>query len=85
MKNVPYNWLPYVILLFAAVLFLFLFSCTTSPLYEHHPFWFRGDCGIFQEIGVYLIHGGTPYVDLFDHKGSLLWFIQALGIWISPR
>lgn len=85
MKNSPYNWLTYGILLLAAFLFVFLFSCTTSPLYEHYPFWFHGDSGIFQEMGVCLAQGGTPYVDLFDHKGPMLWFVQALGIWCSPR
>ena len=79
------NWLTYGIFFLAAFLFVFLFSCTTSPLYEHYPFWFHGDSGIFQEMGVCLAQGGTPYVDLFDHKGPILWFIQALGIWISPR
>ena len=24
-------------------------------------------------------------MDLFDHKGPMLWFVQALGIWCSPR
>lgn len=86
MKNsTKYNWLIYGILILAAFLFVFLFSCTTSPLYEHHPFWFHGDSGIFQEMGVCLVQGGAPYVDLFDHKGPILWFIQALGIWISTR
>lgn len=80
-----HNLLTYGVLFLAAFLFVFLFSCTTSPLYEHHPFWFHGDSGIFQEMGVCLVQGGTPYVDLFDHKGPILWFIQALGIWISPR
>lgn len=79
------NWFTYGILLLTAFLFVFLFSCTTSPLYEHYPFWFHGDSGIFQEMGVCLLQGGTPYVDLFDHKGPILWFIQALGIWISPH
>lgn len=80
-----HRWLTYSILLTSSFLFAFLFSCTTSPLYEHHPFWFHGDSGIFQEMGVCLAQGGTPYVDLFDHKGPILWFIQALGIWISPH
>ena len=79
------NWVTYGILFFAAFFFVFLLSSTTSPLYEHHPFWFHGDSGIFQEMGVCLLNGGTPYVDLFDHKGPVLWFIQALGIWISPK
>ena len=84
-NNIFPNLVSYGILFIAAFLFVFLFSCTTSPLYEHHPFWFHGDSGIFQEMGICLLQGGTPYVDLFDHKGPVLWFIQALGIWISPR
>lgn len=36
-------------------------------------------------MGVCLLQGGTPYIDLFDHKGPILWFIQALGLWISPQ
>lgn len=79
------RWLTYNIILTSSFLFVFLFSCTTSPLYEHYPFWFHGDSGIFQEMGVCLLQGGTPYVDLFDHKGPILWFVQALGLWISPH
>ncbi|MCR4828071.1 MAG: hypothetical protein K5864_01255 [Bacteroidales bacterium] len=79
------NLLILGILFIAAFLFVFLFSSTTSPLYEHYPFWFHGDSGIFQEMGVCLVQGGTPYVDLFDHKGPILWFSQAFGILISPK
>ncbi len=86
MKNITIpNWLALGILFIVATLFVFLFSSTTSPLYEHYPFWFHGDSGIFQEMGVCLLQGGTPYVDLFDHKGPILWFIQAFSIWISPK
>lgn len=85
MKKALQHWATYSILLLSAFFFVFLFSCTTSPFYEHYPFWFHGDSGIFQEMGVCLVQGGTPYVDLFDHKGPILWFIQALGIWISSK
>lgn len=83
--NIIPNWITYGILLITAFLFVFLFSCTTSPFYERYPFWFHDDSGIFQEMGVCLLQGGTPYVDLFDHKGPILWFIEAFGIWISPQ
>lgn len=76
--NIP-NWAIYGILFLIAFLFVFLFSSTTSPFYEHHPFWFNGDSGIFQEMGICLLQGSTPYIDLFDHKGPVLWFIQAFG------
>ena len=85
MEKLLQHWTTYSIFFIAAFLFVFLFSCTTSPMYEHYPFWFHGDSGIFQEMGVCLVKGGTPYVDLFDHKGPVLWFIQAFGIWISPH
>ena len=79
------NWATYGILFIASFLFVFLFSSTTSPLYEHYPFWFHDDSGIFQEMGLCLVQGGIPYVDLFDHKGPILWFLQAFGLWISPK
>lgn len=79
------KWATYGILLISSVLFIFFFSTTTSPLFSHYPFWFYGDSGVFQEIGICILKGGTPYVDLFDHKGPVLWFIQAFGIWISHR
>ncbi|MBO7489159.1 MAG: hypothetical protein J6T88_02660 [Bacteroidales bacterium] len=86
MKNISIpKWATYGILFIASFLFVFLFSCTTSPLYEHYPFWFHDDSGIFQEMGVCLLQGGTPYIDLFDHKGPILWFLQAFGLWISPH
>ncbi len=84
LKPIP-HCIVYCSFLIGAFLFVYLFSCTTSPFYERHPFWFYGDSGVFQEMGVCLLHGGTPYVDLFDHKGPILWFIQAFGIWISPK
>lgn len=83
--NIIPNWITYGILLIATFIFIFFFSTTTSPLYEHYPFWYWGDSGIFQEMGICLLSGGTPYIDLFDHKGPILWFIQAWGIGISHR
>ncbi|MBO7489161.1 MAG: hypothetical protein J6T88_02670 [Bacteroidales bacterium] len=79
------QWITYGILFISSVLFIFFFSTTTSPLFRHYPFWFYGDSGVFREMGLCLLNGNTPYVDLFDHKGPVLWFIQALGIWISQQ
>lgn len=45
-------------------------------------FW-EGDSGLFQEMGICLLQGGVPYVDLFDHKGPFLWYIQSLGLWLN--
>ncbi len=41
------------------------------------------DGGVFMYIGKRMLDGAVPYRDIFDHKGTLLYFINALGIFIS--
>lgn len=56
-------------------------SGTTSPLWHAVGI----DSGIFQYMGWALLHGAVPYTDLFDHKGLLLYVLNAAGYAISPR
>lgn len=42
------------------------------------------DSNVFRYIGWSMTEGYVPYVDLFDHKGLLLYFINYLGALISP-
>lgn len=62
-----------------AVAFVLCFSYSTSPLYFHDGY----DSAVFQSMGLALLKGKIPYVDLFDHKGPILYFINALGLWIG--
>jgi len=71
------NWFP-VIFLPVAFLFLLYGSVSTSPLYVTEGF----DSTVFKNMGVIILQGKTPYVDYFDHKGPILYFIQALGQWL---
>lgn len=64
-----------------SVLFLGIFSTSTSPLYEQNG----TDSSIFIMLGKMLMLGKTPYVDFFDHKGPMLIFIEALGLSIIPN
>lgn len=83
-KFLPFSkFIPIMICLLLAYLFVLLCSTTTSPLYLSNPYWHHGDSGIFQEMGLVIAHGGVPYVDVFDHKGPVLFFIQALGLLIN--
>lgn len=75
--------IPIMICMLLAYLFVLLCSTTTSPLYLSNPYWYIGDSGIFQEMGLVIAHGGVPYVDVFDHKGPVLFFIQSLGLLIN--
>ena len=68
-------------LILASVLFVLMFSMSTSPRYD----FLGGDSAIFQVVGKYWAQGYLPYVDLFENKGPLIFFINALGYMIHPR
>ncbi len=66
--------------------FLVVALCT-SPIFEA----LGEDCSYFMLLGRLVTEGGVLYVDLFDHKGPLLFFLNAipqlfidgaLGVWI---
>lgn len=69
------NWFLLVYLPIAFLYVLF-FSYANSPLYVADGI----DSTIFKTMGQVIIDGGVPYVDYFDHKGPIVYFIQALGI-----
>lgn len=66
-------------LLFSLV-FVSLLSVSTSPIRSGYHI----DSDIFQYMGYALACGKIPYVDYFDHKGLVLYGIQALG-WIIDK
>ena len=64
---------------FMALLFVTLFSRSTSFLYL-----FEGaDPSIFKQMGRAVLGGKTMYIDYFDNKGCLLYFIHAFGLWLG--
>ena len=63
------------ILLISFCMLLF-FSTSTSPLYENY---YEDDSAIFILMGKAIVNGSVPYRDIFDHKGPILFWIQALG------
>ena len=73
------HWFLLLFIPIAAV-FLLLYSSTTSPCY-----WSEGcDSVIFKTFGLAILQGKILYVDIFDNKGPILYFINALGQWIIP-
>ena len=54
-----------------------LISCySTSPLHKNS---YGIDSPIFMNMGKGILNGDIPYRDLFDHKGPLIFYIDALG------
>lgn len=64
MQNV---WLT-IFCIISACAYLF-FSPTLSPLYTIEAC----DSSVFKLMGRVIIHGKLPYVDIFDHKGPMLY------------
>jgi hypothetical protein len=64
-----------IYLLVLSILFVTIFSVFTSPLYAQ----VGGDSAIFRLIGSAMAHGETVYVDIFDHKGPVLFFVEYLA------
>ena len=60
---------------------LLLFAISVSPISLFEGY----DSCVFKQMGLAILQGKTPYVDLFDHKGPILYLINALGLWIGGR
>ena len=73
------RWFP-LIFIPLATCFLLLYSYTTSPLFLNDGM----DSAVFKTMGLAILKGKIPYVDIFDHKGPVLYFIDALGQWMIP-
>src|SRR3989304_9694630 len=42
------------------------------------------DSGVFLYTGSRLLQGETPYLDVWDHKGPLIYFVNAVGVLLDP-
>ena len=60
--------------------FLFLLLCSpyTSILNSYYGY----DSAVFMVVGKGMSKGFVPYRDLFDHKGPLLYLLNAVGFWM---
>ena len=74
--------IKYLLFLLIAISIILLFSKATSPLYDGS---YSVDDSIFKVIGKGILNGYVPYKDLFDHKGPILFLIQALGLLINKN
>lgn len=54
------------------------FSLTPLGIYE------GCDSVVFKQIGLAMLQGKVPYLDLFDHKGPVIYFINAFCQWLIP-
>lgn len=69
----------YAFLALISFVFVLLFSRSTSPLYAYVGY----DAAIFKQMGMAILKGKTIYLDYFDNKGCLLYFLHALCLWLG--
>lgn len=67
-----------ILFLITSFVFLLLFSWSTSFLFDYKT----TDSGIFQVIGKFSNKGMDFYKDLFDHKGPIMFLVEAVGYFI---
>lgn len=70
-----------LIFCFAAAALYLLFCSKSSPLYPMND-WVDVNC--FYTMGKSLLAGKVPYVDLYEQKGPVLYFVYALIALVSP-
>ena len=76
-RSKAHNETPYILgIWIVAFLFILHFSSSTT-LFKPDCFGF--DSAFFQSIGKLWLEGIIPYRDFFDHKGPVLFMINALG------
>lgn len=69
------------------ILFVFCTTLAVASLFRLYPGNARApiqDSSAFLYIGERMAEGKRPYLDLFDHKGPLLYLIQWTGICMTP-
>lgn len=63
--------------LLISVVYLLLFSAYTSPLF---PKFMKYDSAVFMMVSKSILAGKKLYVDVFDHKGPILYCLEAIGM-----
>ena len=65
--------------LIVSSLFLLFASVYTTPLNDYYGY----DSAYYLLIGKGICQGKIPYLDLYDQKGPLVFYLNALGYWIT--
>ena len=70
------QWIGYSVVIIILIIFSLFFLSTTSPLFEN---FFGLDSAYYRFIGLSILNKKTPYLDIWENKGPVFYFIQAIG------
>lgn len=77
MKN---KWGVFLVILLVTIAYQLLMAISLSPLSDYEGC----DSLIFKQMGLSMLQDKVLYLDLFDHKGPIIYFINAFCQWILP-
>lgn len=72
----------FYIIIFIITIYLILIGCNSSPLFKGI---INKDSAVFQIMAKGLLGGKILYKDLFDHKGPIMYLINAIAILIDKN
>lgn len=70
------RWISYFFTVGIICVFMIFFSSATSPIFDN---FYGRDSAFYRFIGASVLKGQVPYTDIWDNKGPILFFIQAVG------
>lgn len=79
-KSYDVSWI--LIRLSACLLLMLFCSGFTSPLYPHYT---GQDSSTFLTVSKGIVNGKIAYIDLFDHKGPVFFWMEATGYYFGGR
>lgn len=68
--------------LITSLILMLLCAGFTSPLYPHYT---GRDSSTFLVLARGILDGRIPYIDLFDHKGPVFYWMEAIGYFFGGR
>lgn len=74
-----------MIIAFVFVVFCALVMVLNASDNPFHIGKINPDSSVFNYVARVILHGGMPYRDTFDHKGPLIYLIDALGLIVNQK
>ncbi len=74
-------------ILFNAAQLLLLLAIVLAVLLPYCPAWYTfpgRDSGVFLYTGWRILHGAVPYLQVWDHKPPVIYYLNALGLALNP-
>ena len=78
--SVKGRWGVFLLILLVTMSYQLILAFSITPLGVYEGC----DSVVFKQMGLAMLQGKVPYLDLFDHKGPVVYFINAFCQWLIP-